>query len=605
MTDLECLSYAVGHANEGVCILLKIGSYQILLDCGLRDVLSCFGKASDEAVHDALCAEERLSSDDLNSDELRDKPGKRLVKVLDEGHASHHRPPADAVFCSHAHADHARGLLALHRLYPDLPIYSSHVTAQLMPLNWRNETVPDFCQPLDWRSPTEIFPNLTVQIWPAGHLPGAAAVLFSYHHDEHPYTVFYTGDFLLANSRLVEGLPLEEVRGLQPDVLIVEGSYGTTRQTKRRQQENQLAEKINQAIAQGKSVLLPTPTLGVGQELLMLLRSHHHFTGRWLDILVTPSIAAGCDAYLELLPYFPSTVQNFARYQPLFWDDRVRPRVKRLVDEKGQEGRSLKTQLQEQSESSSPLVILTDVETDLGQFCELENREWVLLLPRKFGQTSSVERGVCDQIQFSAILQEYIRSGRLTIDSYLLSEHCDGPGTVQLIHNIRPQHVVFVHGSPNHLTNLTSLEELQNRYHLHLPDADVRLELPVGETFIQPSPPEQRYEAELTELKTAILITLPKSLSDDNRWQHLSDTGLIEARWQDNELVLRGLQPQELLDQDSRTATDEVRVCCDNCAYYRGQRCGNAKSSLFGLKVTPEGSCPAFEFVYQENDELD
>jgi Cft2 family RNA processing exonuclease len=67
----------------------------------------------------------------------------------------------------------------------------------------------------------------------------------------------YTGDFFLSNSRLVEGLPLEALRGLEPDVLIVEGSYGTARHPHRRNQENNLAERINQAIAGAKSVLMP------------------------------------------------------------------------------------------------------------------------------------------------------------------------------------------------------------------------------------------------------------------------------------------------------------------------------------------------------------
>lgn len=585
MTDLECFSYAAGHASEGVCILLKMGPYQLLLDCGLRDVSLWLEQATD-----------------IKSGEWATGDGFRGKGGVD---TSHRRPPADAVFCSHAHADHARGLRALHQLYPDLPMYSSHVTSQLLHLNWIGDDVPEFCQPLDWRSPTEIFPNLTLQIWPAGHLPGAAAALFTYHHPENTYTVFYTGDFLLSNSRLVEGLPLDEIRGLKPNVLIVEGSYGTARHTKRRQQENQLAEKVSQAIAQGKSVLLPTPVLGVGQELLMLLRSHHRFTGQRIDIWVTEPIAAGCDAYLNLLPHFPTSVQNFAQHQPLFWDDRIRPRVKRLISDTDLSGRSRQAQGLEKPESSMPLIVLTDVTTDMAQFCDLDEREWLLMMPRKFGQTSSVERGVCDQIQFSETLQACIRSGRLTIDSYLLSDHSDGPGTVQLIHNIRPQHVVFVHGSPSHLTDLTSLEELQNRYHLHLPSADMLLELPVGEMFIQPSPPEQRYEGELAELKTAILLTLPKALNEDIRWQELSDTGLVEARWQGNELVIRGLQQQELLDQDSHATGAEIRACCDNCAYYRGQRCCNPKSSLFGLKVTPEGHCPAFEFVYQDTREFD
>ena len=554
-----------------------MGPYQLLLDCGLRDISPLLQQA----------------------DELQEAADLQAGDVT-----SPRRPPADLVFCSHAHSDHARGLLSLHHVYPDLPIYGSVVTSQLLHLNWLKHKVPQFCQPLDWRSPIEVFPNLTIQIWPAGHLPGAAAALFTYHHRDRTYTVFYTGDFLLSNSRLVDGLPLEEVRGLKPDVLIVEGSYGNARHTKRRQQENQIAEKINQAIAHGKSVLLPTPILGLGQELLMLLRSHHHFTGKHIDILVTGSIAAGCDAYLELLSYFPNSVQNFARHQPLFWDERIRPRVKRLNHTQNGKANSIQDQIVDDDKSipSTPLIILTDTETDLAQFCILDDRDWLLLLPQKFGQTSSVERGVCDQIQFSETLQTCIRSGQLIIDSYLLGDHCDGPGTIQFIHNIRPQHVIFVHGSPNHLTDLTSLEELQNRYHLHLPSTDIRLELPVGDLFIQPAPPEQTYEGELTELKATVLITLPKSLNEDERWQDLSDTGLLEARWQGNELVIRGIQQHELLEQDRRSGMSTIQECCDNCAYYRGQRCCNEKSSLFGLKVTPEGYCPAFEFVYQDED---
>jgi len=59
----------------------------------------------------------------------------------------------------------------------------------------------------------------------------------------------------------------------------------------------------------------------------MLLRSHHNFTGRDLDIWVDGTVATGCDAYLELLSHLPASVQNFARHQPLFWDERVRPRA--------------------------------------------------------------------------------------------------------------------------------------------------------------------------------------------------------------------------------------------------------------------------------------
>ncbi|PSB22498.1 hypothetical protein C7B76_03740 [filamentous cyanobacterium CCP2] len=551
MEQLECLPYGVGHADEGVCLLVQLGPHRVLLDCGLNSVAPL---------------------------------------IVDR----HHPLPADLVLCTHAHPDHARGLLELHQMYPKLPIYASEVTTQLLPLNWLGaangggvEAVPSFCQALPWRVPVEFSDGLSAELYPAGHLPGAAAFLLTYTTEQRSYTLFYTGDFLLSNSRLVDGLPLEELRGLKPDVLILEGSYGTARYPHRRQQENQLAERLHRAILDQQSILLPTPTLGMGQELLMLLRSHHHFTGRDLDIWVGGSVALGCDRYLEMLPHFPSTVQNFARHQSLFWDERIRPRVRSLQNL----GRNAKGF----TVGQAPCIVITDEAADLGQYCAPQSGEWLLLIPMRPGQMGSVEAAIARTLETSPGLRSQIQTGRITVETYLLGDHCDGPGTTQLIHNLRPQHVVFVHGAPTYLSDLASLEELQNRYHLHTPSTGVQVELPIGETFLQPAAPEANYEGELTEEEMAVSITLPDAITRDPRWQTFADTGLVEARWQGDELVLRGLSQRELLNQGTESVSPVVVECCENCLHCRGQRCWNQASPLFGFKVTPEGYCPVFE----------
>nr|WP_242025725.1 MBL fold metallo-hydrolase [Leptolyngbya sp. FACHB-36] len=532
---MECVAYGVGHADEGVCLLLRLGPYRVLLDCGLTDLSSLLADPS---------------------------------------------PPADLVLCSHAHADHAQGLLALHQAFPALPIYASDATTQLLPLNWAETSSSHaaFCQALPWRTPVEFFDGLSAALYPAGHLPGAAAILLSYTPPsggppQRPYSVFYTGDFFLSNSRLVEGLPLEELRGLSPDVLIVDGSYGTSRHPHRRQQENQLAERIQRSLAQKTSILLPTAPLGLAQELLMLLRSHHHFTGRDFTIWVDESIAAACDAYLNILSHLPTSVQNFARHQPLFWDERVRPRVRRL--------RSGQSHI-----LSSPCIVLAEETVDLEQYTHSDPDAWMILKPQE------PHRVVHEQVP-------YPHSS--ATETYLLAQHGDGPGTTQLIHNLRPQHVVFVHGSPTYLSDLTGLDELHNRYHLHSPAPGSTVELPIGETFVQPAAPEVSYEGELTEFNEIVTITLPNAIAADPRWQALADTGLIEARWQGDELVLRGLPQRELLRPggdrllDWMDANSPLRNCCGNCRHYRGQRCWNMSSPLFEFKVTPDGFCPVFE----------
>ncbi len=570
MIELECLPYGVGHAGEGICLLVRMGPHRIVLDCGLDD-LSSLQVASDNPL------------------------------------------PADLVLCSHAHPDHARGLLALHQRFPQLPIYASEVTCQLLPLNWPEVSFKEnaqFCRALPWRSSVEFRDGLTAQLFPAGHLPGAAAILLTYTVPQPQsgatpdvYTLLYTGDFFLSNSRLVEGLPLEELRGLGPDVLIVEGSYGTARHLHRRQQENQLMERIGRAIAKKQSVLLPVPTLGLGQELLMLLRSHHSFTGRDLDIWVDGTVAAGCDAYLKLLPHLPTAVQNFAQHQALFWDERVRPRVRRLP---------LGTH---PNFDQLPCLVLAGEQTDFSHYCQSDQDPWLLLLP----QTAGPWGGLAERLRNEEAahlnvrsspqqppdmlkkLQSVILKGHLIVETYCLSEHCDGPGTTQLIHNLRPQHVVLVHGSPSYLSDLTNLEELQNRYQLHLPQPGKRVELPIGETFLRPTVPEINYEGELTELETVVVVHLPNAITADPRWQNFADTGMVETRWQGEELVMRGLSQQELLNQSSDRVLPTNVECCKTCQHYRGQRCWNQASALCGFKVTPEGYCPVYESLSQLN----
>jgi Cft2 family RNA processing exonuclease len=530
--ELECLPYGTSHSDGGVCLLVRMGPHRILLDCGLADASA-------------------------------------LVMGLEKSAAPGSSPsPADLVLVSHAHQDHARGLLDLHNLFPLLPIYSSEVTSKLLPLNWDSELngKRHFCQALPLRSPVELRDGLVVELFPAGHLPGAVVILLTYTTPQRTYKLLYTGDFFLSNSRLVEGLRLEELRGLDLDVLIIEGTYGTSRHPHRRNQENQLAERINRAIADGYSVLMPTNGLGLGQELLMLLRSHHHFTGRDLDILVDGTVAVGCDMYLELLAHLPPSVQNFARHQPLFWDERVRPRVRRVEPQ------------QREIIGRSSCIVLTDSIIDINEYCQPDTGPWLILLPEK----SDIELPK----KFSTTTHT---------ETYFLAQHSDGPGTTQLIHNLRPQHVIFVHGSPIYLADLTSLDELQNRYHVHSPKTGVLVELPIGDTFLQPAPPETNYEGELTELGTVVTITLPDAIASEPRWRQFADTGLIEARWQGEELVLRGLTQRELLSQTSDRFLWQDVDCCGTCRHQRGQRCWNQASPLYNFRVTLEGYCPAFE----------
>ena len=533
LTSLSCLPYGVGHSDEGICLLLKIGPHRILLDCGITDLYT-----------------------------------------LQEDHG----PPAELVFCSHAHADHSRGLQLFHQNFPQIPIYASEVTAKLLRLHWHDQRAnqtDSICQTLPWQSPVTLAENLQAELFPAGHLPGAATIVLTYQTEHKSYKVMYTGDFSVSNFQLVEGLSIENFRGLAPDVLIIEGTYGTVRHPHRRQQEKHLMERINQALIAGKNVFLPVPPIGLGQEILKLLRSHHQFTGRDLDIWVDGITARACDLYLELLNQFPASVQNFAKHQSLFWDERVCPRMRRL------------SQPVDMRSGKLPCILLADYTADLLQYLSPESGDWLILLSehplRNIPPTE-------EQFRQLSNLQN------VEIDTYLLAEHSDGRNTTQLIHNLRPQHIVFVHGSPNYLVELTGLEELRNRYQLHAPSNNTLVELPIGDRFIQPAtPPPTNYEGELNEVGSYVTVKLPDVINSDPRWNKFADTGLVEARWQGEELILRGLSQRELLNQNSEGKISTDVDCCNVCKYYSNQHCWNQASPLYGFKVIPEGYCPVFE----------
>ncbi len=560
MTELSCLPYSVGYQDEGVCLSIQIGPYSILLDCGLADITA-----------------------------LREEA-------------------ADFVFCSHAHTDHIRGLLPLHRAFPHLPIFSSDITARLLPLNWPDQEDTRFCRSLPWRSPVELAPGLTVRLWPAGHLPGAACFLITYKTPQRAYSVFYSGDCFLSNGRLVDGLPLAELRNLKPDVLIIEGSYGTERHPHRKQQENYLVERLSKALANHGRAVFPSPLLGLGQELLMLLRSHHHFTGQPIDIWVDPLVALGCDAYLGALSSLPSTVQNFAQHQPLFWDERVLPRVRRL---------GVSVSPEDLSAGEDPAILIVHPATHPGVYCQAGLADWTVFVPDLEdiplwqGQLSDPLNSPLDSqlnrrwqpFDWLAEMQSMLADtspeeesvDKAAVEHYMLTSHSDGGGTTQLIHNLRPQHVIFVHGDPKQLTDLASLEALQSRYQLHLPTAAQPIDLPLAESFWQPAPPrENLYEGEVDTSTEGVTLTLPTSLESDPRWLQLADTGIVEASWQGDQLVVRGLNQQELMQVTPRDPAAAGQTCY-YCRHLRGQRCRNPESPLVGLQVTSEGSCAVFE----------
>lgn len=573
--------------QQGCAYWLEMGSHRVLLDCGL--------------------------------------PGSVLLKAL----------PGipDAAICSHAHFDHLQGLPAFHRRYPQVPLYATPVTAHLATGLWERGVWPGYdrevrfppFRALPLGQAREILPHLMLTFFSAGHLPGAAATLLQNTQTTPAQTCVYSGDCSLASTRFAPGFDLTALRHWQPDLLLMEASLGATRHPARRHLENRLVERLLSALEAGQTVLLPLPVLGLGQELIFLLKAHHRFTQspKELMVWVAPGLAAGCDLYERLLSQMPEPVQNFATYQPLFWEPRLQPQVQPLTE-------------------ADPLpqgLLLCDADAGPESWEPIWSR--LLAQPQRsclLVQLPEVELATPFE-RWPALLRS-----RIQVESMTWHSHNDVGHLTQIIHTFRPQHLVLIHSSPKQAQDLADLPELCNRYHVHCPQPGHGLEFPDGRlqtsikgadlanlkssTSAEIGDPAVRYEGEVEEVwqdHTAarsiagVQVRLPAQLIEDPRWLAWADTGLVEARWQGSELVLRGLSPRELIrpaetpsppggtsvprpagSSISAKSSAKSGTKCQSCRFARriltsqtpAFRCDQERSPLYRLRVDPQGTCP-------------
>lgn len=286
LTDLN----AAGGIGAN-CLLADIGPFRLLVDAGLHPKL--VGLA-------ALPRFERLGD----------------------------RPP-DLVLLSHCHLDHLGALPVLLRGMPDVPVimspasrilyrrllHNSHNVMERQRAEAGIREYPLFTRAEIERIDRQVFAltprqprffsglrgdRLTLTLHPAGHIPGAVAMLVEYHHRR----ILFSGDVLFNDQLIMPGAALP---GEPVDTLVMETTRGATARANgsRADEMARLLATIREVTAHGGHVLLPVFALGRMQEMLALL---HDARARGILPGRLPVYASGLG--LDLVDYFDEIARH-------------------------------------------------------------------------------------------------------------------------------------------------------------------------------------------------------------------------------------------------------------------------------------------------------
>jgi len=433
-------------------ILLEMGGRRILVDCGIRpSPKSRYGLAGDQLP-------------DLS---LLDRLG-----------------GIDAILATHAHTDHTGALELVVGRYAGIPVYATPPTIALtrvlhqdarriMQTRLEEEgELPLFddvavsrlmsaFEPVPFRERLALSDGLAAWFYPAGHIAGAAMIALE--SDEG--RVLISGDVSFTPQRTVGGARLP---AFEPDVLILESTYGGRLHANRAVQERQMVETVGEITAAGGKVLIPAFALGRAQEVLLILKEYQR-QGKlpavpvWADGMVR-AISQVYAGFSDLLPlsfqeqganFFSGSihsVQNSDQRNTLIWQN-------------------------------DPAVIVSSS----GMLAGGPSMAYARALAGQ-PQHAILLTGYQDEEAPGRRLQEMAERGRgalwlgkdkvdvqCRLGTYSLSAHADESQLVSMVETLNPAHVLLVHGDENARASLSRALQERKRS-TYLPHAGQTLE---------------------------------------------------------------------------------------------------------------------------------
>ena len=197
----------------------------------------------------------------------------------------------DAVLLTHAHTDHTGALPILMRDYvpTSVKVYCTAVTkaitrvllednANRLEREKQEDKPPQYTlddvtsklsciEEVSCCKSVPICDGILTATWiPAGHILGAAMIYIEGERE----SILMTGDVSVTNQLSIPGIA--DKLPYQPDVMVMESTYGNDQHTDRTEQEAKLVQDVANTISAGGKVLIPVFAVGRSQEVILILK---------------------------------------------------------------------------------------------------------------------------------------------------------------------------------------------------------------------------------------------------------------------------------------------------------------------------------------------
>ena len=426
----------LGGANEvgASCTLIEINEQRILVDAGIRQNVE-----TDRQLPDL------------------DKIGK-----------------IDAFLLTHAHTDHTGALPGLvGRLPADVKGYCTPATKPITRVlleDSKNHLEPeeqekplftpkaidtaldylDFMETVQWDTPVQICDDVKATWIRAGHILGAAMIHIESEKGKRE-NILITGDVSVTDQKTIPGLSMSNLP-YQPDVMVMESTYGNKQHEDRAEEERRLVLDIAKVIDAGGKVLIPVFAIGRAQEVILILK--HAMQSEeippfevWVDGMVRKvnGIYSRSCFSGELAPDLQSRSQ---RGEGIFYSDSIGPITK--VSSRGERHRIL-------SAAQSCCIVASSGMLNGGASNEyamaLANNRKNLIAITGYQAEGTPGLKLLDskdekdsEKRILALNGKPPAPVRCDVKRYYLSAHADKHQLTELVKKVGPRKVFLVHG---------------------------------------------------------------------------------------------------------------------------------------------------------------